>query len=340
MRRVKLILVLLLGLALAGVAGYFAFADRAQSRAEAAQLDGLAWLPADSGLVAGIDLAGLREQQWLLDLLRSASGDVTEAPDYRAFVDATGFDYTRDLERVWLGLTGSGDNAQLAAIAQGRFHRDRILAFAQQEGATATKYQGLEIFHVQPPPRPAAREPKPFAFVFLDDTHLALASTPERAGQIVDCWLGQAQAIGSDTLRVAELERLAAGRQVWALDNTAVFTPPGLPPAGSGQPLSSVVEQLTFGLRASPEGLELSGEARCHEPAQAERLRDNVFILVQLGRLAFARNQDETSKAVHDVLDRVSIDQRGPSVEARVLVPPHAVETLLHPPATGGAPGR
>lgn len=339
----KLGFAVLLGFALVATAATFVVVNRLSSSAEAAALDGLAWLPAESGLVASVDLAGLREQTWLTELAERVSGEVTEAPDYRAFVEVTGFDYTRDLDRVWLGVTGQGKEPHLVAVAEGRFDRARILSYAQQQGAVRTEHEGVEMYTFVAPARLSTPAAKPLSLAFLDDTHLALASTPERAAQIIDCWQGRGMAIAGDSIRRAELERLATGRQVWAVDDTAKFAPRGLPTTGSGQPISNLIEQLTFGLRASAEGLELNGEARCHEPAQAERLRDNVFILVEVGRLAMQRQPDETSQALARILDRVAIDQQGASVQARVLLPPQELEQLLPPPPAppaAGAPSR
>ena len=135
MSRARQFLVLAAGLALFGGVVYLAYMSRPQRPPQPERVTGLAWLPAEAGLVGGVDLAGLRQQGWLLDDLRRATGDVKEAPDYRAFVEATGFDYSRDLDHLWVGVFGTSQQPLLTGVAEGRFVRPRILDYARKQGA-------------------------------------------------------------------------------------------------------------------------------------------------------------------------------------------------------------
>src|SRR3990172_7144139 len=184
MSRGKQALLLLAALAAVTAVIYWAWRSRPEPPAAPETLAGLSWLPAESGLVAGIDLAAVRQQPWLGAQLGEVAGGQTESADYRAFVAATGFDYTRDLDRVWLGVRGSSEQPTVAGVAEGRFVRDKILAHARQQRATLLPYRGLEVYEVETRQEPRGR----FAFAFLDDSHVAFGSDAHAAAQVVDCW--------------------------------------------------------------------------------------------------------------------------------------------------------
>ena len=338
MSRAKIILSVLLPLAgVAAGAGYWFYQVRAQSNDATMPLFGLSAVPAEAGLVGGVDMVALRQQQWLMDSLRDASGDVQEAADYRAFVEATGFDYTRDLNRVWFGAAGTSQQPTLVVLAEGRYARDRIVAYAQKEGATASKYREFDVYQVRtPPPQPGQPERRA-SFAFLDDDHLLLSFGPdvqlhERA---IDAWQSRVPAFASDLARRAELERLAAGQQAWGvaeMEKWKTTVPAGQkPPVDPG--LAELVSQVAVGLNADDEGVRLSAQARCHQEADAELLHSNLLLLSQLGRLAFSRDKNEQSQALAETLGNLDLTREANTVQARVLVSRSALATFLRPPA-------
>lgn len=337
MPRARQFLLLVGGLALIGVVLYATYRSRSQPfpRAPATPQAGLAWLPAEATLLVGLDLAGLRHQSWLLTSIEQATGDVREETDYRAFVSATGFDYSRDLDRLWIGASGSAQQVRLVGVAEGRFARGRIISYARQQGATLHRHQSRDIYELRFAPAAAGEPPRRFALAFLDDSHLALASDTERAGMVIDCWLGRAPAVDSDATRRDELLQLAAGWQAWAVDSAGLWESL----LGGNQPspsdLGSVIAQLAVGLRASEQGLELGAEARCRESGQAKRLHDNLGLMALLGQVTLSRQQDETMQTLGEALKNLSLAHRDNSVEARLLLAPATVDTLLRAaPAT------
>lgn len=336
MPRGRQYLVLVGGLALVGLVLYVTYRSRPQPflRAPATAQAGLAWLPAEASLLVGIDLAGLRQQSWLLASMEQAA-DVGEDPDYRAFVSATDFDYSRDLDRLWIGAFGTAEQVRMTGVAEGRFSRSRIIRYARQEGATLHRHQGRDIYELRFAPAAAGEPPRRFAFAFLDDSHLAFASDTERAGMVIDCWLGRAPAIDSDPTRRDELLQLAAGWQAWGVDSAGLWESLLSGSQTSPSDLGSVIAQLAVGLRASEQGLELGAEARCREPGQAKRLRDNLGLMVLLGQVTLSRQQDETMRTLGEALKNLSVAHRDDTVEARLLLAPATVDTLLRAaPAT------
>src|SRR3990172_5504874 len=87
MSRSKQVIMLLAAAAAVGVVLYWAWSRQPARPPAMEAVPGLAWIPAESGLVAGVNLAAVREQPWLVAELRAVAGAQAEAADYRAFVE-------------------------------------------------------------------------------------------------------------------------------------------------------------------------------------------------------------------------------------------------------------
>ncbi|MGH9788008.1 MAG: hypothetical protein ACRD4U_04830 [Candidatus Acidiferrales bacterium] len=346
MSRGRQVALLLVALAAIGGALYWAYVYQGRPAAPV-QLAGLAAVPADAGLAGGVDVASLGRQQWLVDIVKRASGEVEEAADYRAFVEATGFDYTRDLERLWFGAVGATAAPAFVFVAEGRFARDRIHSYARQQGAAASIYEGLELFEFRtPPPAPVAGAPpqpeRRSGFAFLDETHLVLVFGPDTGAlrRAIDCWQGRAPAIIADTARRTEFERIAAGQQAWAVLEPAKLNLVQLAGQAGDPELAELITQAAFGLSASERGLRVSAEGVCREPGHAERLHSTLVVFSQFFRLRLAREQDSESQALAGILSSLELDRTGTAVTARLTATPQALDVLLRPPQTQPAPGK
>jgi hypothetical protein len=84
------------------------------------------FLPAGDGPTLGIDVGTLRT----LRLVKPSQSGAAIDPDYRRFIEATGFDYTRDLDKVVL----TWRRGELSIIASGRFDRARLESYAKSSG--------------------------------------------------------------------------------------------------------------------------------------------------------------------------------------------------------------
>lgn len=329
MSRTKQVLLLLVALGV--TAGVVYLAQRSQPRPafEARSIDQLAWLPAESGLVAGVDVAVVRRQEWLVGMLDEVAGAETATPDYQAFVQATGFDYARDLDRLWLGLFGASDLPTVVGVAEGRFDRARITAHALRQNTRVLERGGVQIYEVETEHRP----PRHFAFAFLDESYLAFGSDGRAVAQVVDCWQGRAAGVGADPARRAEVERLAAGQAIWAVDELAKWQPQFL---RQQKELLAVVSRLAVGSRVGPDGLALEAEALCQEPQQARRLRDTLYVLATMGRIGLARESDKASQAAGEALGNLKLTAEGGALQGRVQVTPETLAALLDvkPPAS------
>jgi hypothetical protein len=106
------------------------------------------------------------------------------APEYAQFVADTGFDYTRDLDRVAIAFwptdlapaaNAAGDNPALA-IADGRFDQRKITAYALRVGGKTDTVADRTRYVVPGYP--------PVAFQFLSPTRIVIASGKNAADLI------------------------------------------------------------------------------------------------------------------------------------------------------------
>jgi len=114
----------------------------------AARNEMLARMPANGTAVVFLDLAALRASPFLAQLFAWAPRAAPDA-DYVQFVQATGFNYERDLNRVALGVFRAAERPSIFVIADGRFDHQKISAYLQRSGKPAVR-NGVTIYSIAP----------------------------------------------------------------------------------------------------------------------------------------------------------------------------------------------
>jgi hypothetical protein len=165
--RIKLVLgLLILGVALVFAWLYFHSHGR---DSQSAREDLLSHLPADSTSVVFIDFQELRTSAFLSQILSWAPRPQTEE-EYGKFVQVTGFDYERDLDRVGISFSGSAQGPKTMAVAEGRFDRKKIEAYSAHFGTLKTA-NGKTIYAVS-----LSNPPRTAYFTFLRDDRVAICN--------------------------------------------------------------------------------------------------------------------------------------------------------------------
>jgi hypothetical protein len=136
---------------------------------QSAREDLLSHLPADSTSVVYVDFGELRGSAFLTQILALAPRPQTEE-EYAKFVQATGFDYERDLDRVGVSFGGSAQSPKTMAVAEGRFDRKRIEAYSAHFGTLKTA-NGKTIYAVS-----LSNPPRTAYFAFLRDDQVAICN--------------------------------------------------------------------------------------------------------------------------------------------------------------------
>ena len=325
---------ILLGLAtvlLAGGLGYWLFlAPKPLPKPEAppTPLAGLDWLPAEAGLVARIDAAAIRQQEWFVQLLNQiTAGDEVEK-DYAEFVASTGFDYTRDLDQLWLGIYGSSETPSTAGVAEGRFDREKIIAHALKYGGRKEQQDEFDIYQVDDPVRPQTELQGSFAFAFLTENRIAFGSDAEQVRRVLETTKGNAKSAGSDPERRSRFEKIAAGRQAWAANDLSRWVPGYLK---NQEEIASLLREIGGGIRIAPEGIRIEAFARCQEPAQAERLHDNLKLMLLAGRFMLGRNPNPLVRTMAKSLGEISLYQEESDLQAVLNLTKEEARELLLP---------
>ena len=247
--------------------------------ASSARNDLLAQLPADASTVLYIDLDALRQSSILAELYKWAPQGKTDA-DYAQFLQSTGFDYERDLNHLGIAQFGHGQDATIFAVADGRFDRKKISAYALQTG-TQTNRNGKEIFSV-----PLSGGMRRITFRFLRNDRIALTnganleSAPARASSDSD-----AQAWRERFRRLAGSPVFAVVRQDGAGSLFSAQAPRGL----QSPQLTALLNQLQWiTVAGKPDAdrlrVVLEGEGSTDAPTrQISEVLNGLLVLAQAG---------------------------------------------------------
>ncbi|HEY6386494.1 MAG TPA: hypothetical protein VIX91_12510 [Candidatus Acidoferrum sp.] len=240
----------------------------------------LALMPADASVVLFIDLDALRQSPFLAELYKWAPPPKADA-DYAQFLQSTGFNYESDLNRASIALVKRGQDSTLFAVADGRFDRKKIAAYASQTGTLGTR-DGKEIFSV-----PVAGGSRRITFTFLRNNRIALTNDAS-----LDSSLSQPHA-DSDTQAWRERFRRLAGSPVFVVvrqDAGAGAALSAQAPGGLQSPqLSALIDQLQWiTVAGKPEAdhlrVVLEGEGGAGAPTkQLSDVINGLLVLAQAG---------------------------------------------------------
>ncbi len=256
-------------------------------RENPARAEVLDYMPAGASAVFFADLADLRASAFLKELFAWAPRTQIDA-EYAQFLRETGFDYERDLDRLAIAMEKHGQEVTLIAVADGRFDRKKIAAYAAKSGNIETR-DGREIFSV-----PASASSRQVTFTFLRNDRIELTNAPgivEHAGE---------RSENADRAEWRERFWRLAGSPIFAVIRQDAATGDALARQAPGKlqspQLSALLNQLqwitiagkpfeTQGLPAGG-GLRLIAEGECASGKimrQLEDLLNGVLVLAQGG---------------------------------------------------------
>jgi hypothetical protein len=215
-------------------------------------------MPASASTVVYADFAAFRKSPFAVEFFAWAPRPQIDA-DYAQFLHDTGFDYERDLDGVAIAAIKQAQDTVFLAVADGRFDRKKISAYASQAGTRETR-GGREIFSVPAssslPNSEAATTPatpRKISFTFLGKDRIALTDSTDLAAL-----LSQPQA-GQDAREWRERFERLAGSPLFAVirqDAAAGSALASRAPGGfQSQQLSTLLDQLQWiTIAGKPEG--------------------------------------------------------------------------------------
>ncbi len=301
------------------------------------------------------DLAALRNAAFLAKLVAMVP-PAPEDPEYTEFVQATGFDYSRDLDRVVIS-TVPDSSAQgtlqpnVWALADGRFDQQKIQAYALRSGRTEQRDgKTVYIFDSGTPAKPSTNE---VTLRFLSPTRIEFVSRskqgpPQSKSQPNSSPAGNStQNNGSAAPPTADpaalRDRIArvSGSPVFAVLRTDAV-PKGVTIGSiSLDSITSSIQNLRWlSLAANPEGenLRVTLDGECGSMADSLQLQMTLSSLRVLGRVALSqpatRRQftPQGAAALDKLVQQLDISHDGPHVRVTTVLSPDMLTDFAAPP--------
>ena len=240
----------------------------------------LALLPADVSAVVFADIGEIRSSAFAAELYHWAPQPHVD-PEYVRFLDETGFDYERDLDRIAIAFKKHESATTLFAIADGRFDQKKIEAYASQSGSRVRR-DGHEFLLL--PVNGSARK---ISLVFLRADRIALTDDADPS------MLFSRSSNGDDERQWRDRFERLAGSPIFAVMRQEAFAgqfASAHAPGGFQSPqLATLLDQLLWiTLAGKPEGdrLRVVAEGEYSDDRTARQLNDvlnGILVLAQTG---------------------------------------------------------
>lgn len=283
-------------------------------------LDLVHQLPAGASAVVFADAAALRASTFANEL-SSLAPTSAQDPAYTEFVRATGFDYSRDLDRAAVALWPQTSATSILALAQGRFDQTKIENYALRNGGHRVKIRGADIYEVR-----EQDSPRLVRFTFLNPSEIALADGPaisEVLGPATSRLDSQMSA------RIAAVSRAP----VYAVARTQDLPKDlGIDAAKSAQlaRLLCSVHIITAAAQPVGQNLNVSASAECSSTIDALELSTTLQGLLWMGRAALADSKTERQigpqwPALNALIEAADISHESHSVRLRLQITPQII---------------
>lgn len=296
------------------IGGYLHWKSR-DSEASRAEL--LSLMPANGNTAVFLDFSQLRTSPLLAELLAMAPPQSPDS-DYAQFIQATGFNYERDLDRIAISVDRQAKTQNVFAVAEGRFDRKKIEGYGAQFGALKTA-EGRVLYAV-----PVNNSPRKVYFTFLRDDRIAWANDSayffQQAAQTASNeWREHFSRVAGTAIFVILRQDAGAG-------SALIETPGGL----HSPQLATLISQLQWvSIGGKPEGnllrVVIDGEALNENTVhQLKELLSGLAVIAQMGlNDAKTRKQldPDLREGYLELLNTADIQQldRGTSKSVRIV---------------------
>ena len=294
-------------------------------------------LPPEAPYVVYADVAALRDSAFLARLVAIIPAPA-EDPEYIEFVRATGFDYTRDLDRAAIAVIPASPRPVVWTIAEGRFDQQKIVAYALRTGKA--EQPAGQTTYVMPASTPGDN----INLTFLSPNRIKLVTGPPNA-------VYAKTSAGNDTATKDHLASVS-GSMLFAVARTDSI-PKNLT-IGTirlDQVMSTLkgVQWLTLGVKPENENLHVWLDGECDSSSDALQLELTASGLRMLGRALLsqpstrAQLTPQGAAALSLLLRVIEISHDDRHVRLSVVFTPEMLSGLAapmppqkHPPAKNG----
>jgi hypothetical protein len=255
--------------ALLAAASLAAYSHQASSASVSEPASLLSELPPNAPLVAYLDAQPFRSSAFLEQLLALAPSPAPSA-DYQQFMEQTGFDFSRDLNRLAMAVTPQGSEADVELVAEGTFDQPKIVSYARQHGGSVGSQHGESTILY-----PSGDHKRQVTLEFLPGGRIRLRSAP------VD---EQGAAPGESAGNPAAMRQHLAGLSASPLFVVAeVRSWPVNAHLGQYSSVIGGIAWLTVQVLPQGNNLQFSVNGECNSAPEAQQLVSLVNLLKGLG---------------------------------------------------------
>jgi hypothetical protein len=343
LRRTALVLIIIAVVVLGGVGYYYYWhrtgAGNAGTSGTAPSLVSL--LPAQSPYVVYADVSALRNSAFLTKLVAMSPASTQDA-DYTEFVRETGFDFTRDLDRVGIAMVPSSSEPVVYVIAEGRFDQAKIAAYTLKAGR-AEQRNGLTTYIV-----PTDKKGNEVEVSFLAPGRIQLLSKQKEISAAV----APGGAAASEALMREHVSRVAGAAIFAVISADAIPKDVTIGNTRMDQVQSALhgIHWLSIAIMAEGQNLKLVLEGETSSTADAIQIELGLqgFRMMGQGILSDPSTRKQLTKdgaaSLDSILRQIGISRDGQRVRLTVSLTPDMLNGLAAPtpnaaqPATSGAP--
>jgi hypothetical protein len=259
----------------------------------------LKYFPPETKGIAFVDVASLRSAPLIQSVLDQGLFQ-SLPPGLSDFIDTTGFDVRRDLDRVTVGTLGPRERL---VVAQARYDKLKAEQYVRDKGTESETYLGRDIYRNGDG-----------AVAFLDNIIFFGSENAVKQGLDRTTYPGTTQ-ISSDLL--GAIRTIEAGNQIWAVGNALDVT---FPTSGLEQtPAAQIYKSLrrgTYQMRIDRD-VHARAIADFTDADTASNLADMARGFIAVAKLKVAKQQPELLQ----ILDGIQVSSSGSSVTAQIEEP-------------------
>ncbi len=345
MRRTAITIVCL-AIAVIAVEGYFTWRRSSNSTGPAtgAEPSLLLQLPPATPYVFYADVAALRNAAFLSKLVAMVPAPA-EDPEYTEFVQATGFDYSRDLDRVAIsaaaGTSATGaSQSGVWVMAEGRFDPQKIQAYVLRSGKIEQR-DGHTFYVIDSgtsADEVSLRFISPGRIEIVSRTKQTATGNSELSNSTQN---GSPAPAPADPLALRERIARVSGSTVFAVTRTDSVPKNLMLGNLKLDAITSAIENVHWmSLAANPEGenLRVILEGECGSALESTKLQLTLVSLRMIGRGLLSepgtRRQftPQGAAALDKLARQIEISREGPRVRVTAVLSPDMLTGFAAPP--------
>jgi hypothetical protein len=255
------------------------------------------------------------------------------APDYRSFVEQTGFEFERDLDEVALAMHAPQEaryETRYSEVMVGRFNSGKVADFLSRMAKSRENYRNHEIFLIP-------YEDRIVRVTVLSVDMVAVSNTgdPEHIDHIIDEFRRSAFASSGPRLLAQYYRDVPFGSLAWLI--TEVEPPAAITLAGGFNPLPFVRQLFGGGVIVGSARYKGNVLLRVEnflkdDPAAKDRAEQLQNLLTLFKTTESQTRPDHPDPDVEAALNSLKVEQKSDRVQLNASIPRALIEKMFETP--------